>query len=159
MQVLATDRMRFRKLSDADAMTLYQMDCDPRVTEFLGHVEPSLDATREWIRKLAVQYPEGSRRGFWAADLGDEFIGWFHLRPSRDTGECELGYRLKTEAWGQGLATEGSKMLIDFANERVIARTLAENHRSRRVMEKVGMTLVREIDVFWVADGVEYATT
>jgi RimJ/RimL family protein N-acetyltransferase len=63
--------------------------------------------------------------------------------------EAELGYRLRRQAWGRGLATEGSRALVhrgftELGLRRVVAETMAVNYASRRVMEKVGLTLVRE---------------
>jgi len=85
---------------------------------------------------------------------------------------------LKRSSWGKGYATEGSAALIDkgFANlgaRRVVAIAFGENLPSRRVMEKVGMTLVRtfriapeELDevvgidpALFDSDAVEYAIT
>ena len=74
-------------------------------------------------------------------------------------------------AWGRGFATEVSQALIDdgFANrgvQRVNASTMVVNVASRRVMEKVGMRLVRTFHADWPVriDGdehgdVEYAIT
>lgn len=61
----------------------------------------------------------------------------------------ELGYRLGREAWGQGLATEGSLALLrrafqDWSLPSVVAHTLATNTASRRVMEKCGLRRERD---------------
>ena len=97
----------------------------------------------------------------------------------RPLDQPELGYRLRKDAWGQGYATEGSRALIQkgFAElgvSRVIASTYEDNIGSRRVMEKVGMRLVRSyhlspdelMETFGIAnhelfpgDEVEYAIT
>lgn len=155
---LSSPRLILRALQNSDAEALLMMDMDPRVTEFLGPMTPSLKATQEWIENLNSTYPEGFSRGFWAAELDGEIIGWFHLRPARDTGETELGYRLRHKFWGRGLATEGAKILIEHAAERVIARTMVGNNRSRRVMENVGMQPVREFEVAGIGACIEYAT-
>jgi RimJ/RimL family protein N-acetyltransferase len=98
-----------------------------------------------WIK----YYESGQRIGFWAADLlpSRQFVGWFHLRPDRFVpDEQELGYRLRRDAWGQGLATEGSIALLAdgfrVSNfEKISARTLRGNLASQRVMQKCGLTL------------------
>ncbi len=137
------------------------INSDPAVHEFLGEDPPRIERIANWVEEINGKYPLGSRRGFWAAEDEDgEFIGWFHLRPSRDTRETELGYRLASGAWGRGLATEGSLALISLApGERVIARTMIRNVRSRRVMEKVGMKAVRTFPYSGEGpdDSVEYA--
>ena len=76
-----------------------------------------------------------------------------------------------SSAWGKGYGTEGSIALIHhgFANTaitRVYAETMAVHVGSRRVMEKVGMRLVREFHSDWPVrmegdehGDVEYAVT
>ena len=60
--------------------------------------------------------------------------------------EIEIGYRLHPDFWNRGLATEAARAVRDhaFANlqlERVISLIHADNHASRRVTEKNGMTI------------------
>ncbi len=78
------------------------------------------------------------------------FCGWFHLRPSVfDASMLELGYRLRRDAWGRGLATEGSRALLAHAFEELDQRavdacTVTENLGSIAVMMKCGMHFVGE---------------
>lgn len=158
---IRTERLYLRAFRHEDVVHFREMDSDPAVQEFLG--EPavaSIERYHESIREMHEKYPAGSHRGFWAAEEGGKVIGWFHLRPAHDTGELELGYRLRKDAWGRGLATEGSRALLDITDERVIARTMMANARSRRVMEKLGMTVVRTFPYSGEGpdDEVEYAT-
>ncbi len=58
--------------------------------------------------------------------------------------EVEIGWWLAQRCWGQGLATEAARSVMDFAFRSVGARTRdcdcePENRASRRVMEKIGM--------------------
>ncbi|HVL39370.1 MAG TPA: GNAT family N-acetyltransferase [Fimbriimonadaceae bacterium] len=153
MLPIATDRLLLRAFTIEDVEALISLDSDPDVRRHLhGPAAPSRSEVEAWVAKLRRTYHEGSRRGYWAAELDGEFIGWFHLRPAADAedarGACELGYRLVKRVWNRGLATEGARALLDLAWEdrepQVIARTLAENLPSRRVMEKLGMRPVRE---------------
>jgi RimJ/RimL family protein N-acetyltransferase len=57
----------------------------------------------------------------------------------------ELGYRLAVEYWGSGYATEGSRaaMAYGFTTSglpEIVAMTAVGNERSRRVMERLGMS-------------------
>src|SRR5262249_8133708 len=88
----------------------------------------------------------------WAAvELAtQEFVGWFSFRPQegRKLDVVELGYRLRRSAWGKGYATEVAHALIrkgftELGVQRVCAQTYQDNLGSRRVMEKVGLRLVR----------------
>ena len=158
MNAIRTPRLVLRALTLDDAQSLVDLDGDPAVMEFLGEGHSTLEENRAWIAWSNEKF-EGDR-GFWAAEEDGRFVGWFHLRPARDTGECELGYRLRKDAWGRGLAAEGSRALIALAGERVIARTMIANHRSRRVMEKCGMTVIRTFPYKGEGpdDEIEYAT-
>lgn len=142
MNRIVTPRLVLRAFVLEDDANLVALDADPAVLEFLDPDDATaLEGARAWIRKVNATY--GGDRGYWAAEEEGRFVGWFHLRPAYDTGELELGYRLRQDAWGRGLATEGSRALLERAGERVIARTMLTNRRSRRVMEKLGMTVVR----------------
>jgi len=82
--------------------------------------------------------------GLWCADLHGEALGFAGLsRPSWRDG-VEIGWRIKSECWGQGYATEAAAAVLDHAFESlglddVISFTAATNVASRRVMEKIGL--------------------
>ena len=64
--------------------------------------------------------------------------------------EVEVGYGLRAEFWGQGLATELASASVRVAFEilglpELVSFTLPTNRASRRVMEKVGMSVVESI--------------
>lgn len=162
MLSLRTDRLALRAFTPEDVANLVGLDADPAVREFLDMPDPTTaEQAATWIEKISQAY--SGDRGYWAAEEDGQFVGWFHLRPARDTGECELGYRLMKAAWGRGLATEGSRALLELAKgePRVIARTMIENRRSRRVMEKLGMKPVRTFPYKGEGpdDEIEYAIT
>ena len=63
--------------------------------------------------------------------------------------ETEIGYRLHSDYWNRGLATEGARAVRDHAFTvlrlpRVISLIHPENHASRRVAEKNGMVLEKQ---------------
>lgn len=174
---LETDRIVLRPFTAADVDPVFALHDDPDVMRFINGGRPT---SREVIRtrdlpRLSRDYPCWGTRGYWAAELRDSgtFLGWFEFRPLADHSPSvvELGYRLNRLAWGQGLATEGSRSLIkkgfvDLGVERVTANTMAVNMRSRRVMEKAGMSFVRKFTGDWpeAIEGsehgeVEYAIT
>lgn len=117
-----------------------------------GQPTPRSQIENEILPRVLGYYGKSPPQGCWAAHLaeGDEFIGWFHLRPDKITPEeMELGYRLKRSAWGRGLATEGSRALIEkgfgkWGCAKISARTLVGNVASQRVMEKAGLRFEEE---------------
>ena len=52
----------------------------------------------------------------------------------------EIGWRLAAEHWGRGLATEGAREVLRHSQVPIVSFTSVQNSRSRRVMEKLGMT-------------------
>lgn len=71
--------------------------------------------------------------------------------PPDDSGTVEIGYEIASEFWNRGFATEAVLAMINFAFAHkevraVMAHTLAEKNASNRVLQKVGMKFVAEID-------------
>jgi RimJ/RimL family protein N-acetyltransferase len=153
--ILKTPRLVMRQFTEDDVDNLFNLDSDPEVMRYLTGGRPT---PREEIRDRIIPFILGAydrfdRLGTWAAEsvATGEFLGWFCFRVGRgsdDITNIELGYRLRRSAWNQGYATEGSRALVstgftDFGVERVFALTMTVNTRSRHVMEKCGLTLVR----------------
>jgi RimJ/RimL family protein N-acetyltransferase len=152
--LLRTERMYLRRFRLEDDRILHELDSDPEVMRFISKGQPtSMERIQTDIMPRLLQYYTLSPpQGCWAAHLleNGEFIGWFHLRQDKITPEdMELGYRLKRVVWGRGLATEGSRALVERAflewnYPTVSARTVVANLGSRRVMEKAGLRFESE---------------
>lgn len=159
---LLTERLALRAFTgdEAEVDALVALDADPEVMRFLtgGKPTPREEVVSRQLPRLLHRYPCTGLPGFWAA-LGRErgdFLGWFELRPLAEESAAvlELGYRLRRSVWGGGLATEGSRALVRAAftrlgTERVTANTMAVNAASRRVMEKAGLSFVRQYTEDW----------
>ncbi len=139
--LLETDRLVLRPIAVHDVELLVELDSDPEVTRYLTGRQSTPKDVLATIRERL-----GSR---WIAfdRLTGAFVGWVELVPA-DDDTYEVGYRLRRRSWGQGLATEGIRALIDTAfselgARRITAQTMAVNARSRAVMERCGMRHVR----------------
>jgi RimJ/RimL family protein N-acetyltransferase len=151
---LATERIRLEPLTEAHTPLLVDLDSDPEVLRFVfGRALSPAEVVGEHLpRRLR---PDGPPRGlgYWAGfsrlDEGEPFLGWWTLAvDDADPDTAELGYRLRRDVWGRGLATEGSRALLDHAFRTlrlpyVWATTMAVNTRSRGVMTRLGMSHVR----------------
>jgi RimJ/RimL family protein N-acetyltransferase len=157
---LETERLTLRRFTADDVENLVELDSDPEVMKFIngGRPTPREEIENDVLPAFLAYYERGDAYGFWAAveKATGRFVGWFHFRPGEHSppGEAELGYRLRSSAWGKGYATEGSLALVDkgFAElgvERVFATTMTVNVASRRVMEKAGLTFVRTFHQPW----------
>lgn len=145
---ISTNRIRFRRLKPDDYQLLYQLNNDEGVMEFLDHEPPSPGKVKLEVQQLIDDYARWPEFGRWIAETPTGgFLGWFSLTPREPERlfTLELGYRLRRQSWSKGLATEGSRRLIEHAFlhnstvERIIGTTMFVNERSRRVMEKCGM--------------------
>ncbi len=157
---LESDRLILRRFTQFDVGLLVELDSDPEVIRFTPDAPTTAEQVENEVLPAFLSYYERfDGYGFWAAiekDTGT-FVGWFHFRPAPGApiDEPELGYRLRVPAWGKGYASEGSRALIDkgfaeFGVQRVVAGTMAANLRSRRVMEKAGLTFVRTFHEEWL---------
>lgn len=142
--------LRPMTLDDADALAI--IDANPAVRRYIDGGRP---LSREDAEE-AVRRELGSR---WLAHLVEgeledgELVGWLELRRT-GPGDYELGYRLRQEYWGRGLATEGARVLVDLAfssygAERVWGQTMTANAASRAVMERCGLVYVRTFFEDW----------
>jgi RimJ/RimL family protein N-acetyltransferase len=153
--VLTTERLRLAPLTEAHLDHLVELDSDPEVLRFIwGRALSRAESLHHGAKRFD---PEAEARGIgaWAGFEGGSFVGWWTLqRDPDDDATAELGYRLRRAAWGRGLATEGSRALLDHAFHtlalpRVWAGTMAVNTGSRGVMEKLGLHLERTVVQEW----------
>lgn len=146
-----TARARLRPVSAVDVDELVHLDSDPEVMRYVsGGAATPRAVIEEWVVPRAETEHRRYGTGTWVLcdPATTAFLGWISLRTPRHScrAELELSYRLRRTVWGRGLATEAALALVGFAfdhlgTERVFASTVARNASSRRVMEKVGMTL------------------
>ena len=168
--LLATERLTLRRFTAADAGDLQALDSDPEVIRYssdgLSGVPRDRAATSERLEEFVARYDRDGASAFWAAEdrASRAFLGWFQFTPTDNQGEAELGYRLVRAAWGQGLATEGARALVEtgfreLGVTRVVASALAVNAASIRVMEKAGLRHARDFIHDPGGPSVEYALT
>lgn len=149
MIVLETDRLILRHWRPSDRAPFARMNADPRVMEFL--VGPlSRHESDQMVDRIQGHFRQHGF-GACAAELqaGRQFIGFIGLAVPRFqaafTPCVEIAWRLSVDHWGQGLASEGARAIARYAFEglgldELVAMTVPGNLRSRRVMEKLGMT-------------------
>jgi RimJ/RimL family protein N-acetyltransferase len=90
-------------------------------------------------------------------DLDGEPIGFTGLSVPWFRDGVEVGWRIRSEHWGNGYAPEAATECLRYAFDtvgldEVISFTAAINDKSRRVMDKIGM--VRDPDADFEHPGV-----
>lgn len=149
LESLKTDRLLLRRWRESDRLPFQAMNADPRVMEFMPAPLSPAESDALFDRIQA----HFDRHGFgpFAVELLERpaFIGYIGVFvPEFDahfTPAVEIGWRLAFDFWGQGLATEGARAVAHYAFDEVgldsiVSFTVPANMRSRRVMERIGMT-------------------
>jgi RimJ/RimL family protein N-acetyltransferase len=141
---LRTPRLLLREWRAEDAVPFAAMSADPALTEFL------LPPDEDWIARTRRRWAERGY-GLFVVELPGEapFIGvvglsdLHHLAPAAPA--IEAAWRLARPYWGKGYAFEAARAAIEdgfyrLGLDEIIAITVVANQRSRRVMERLGMT-------------------
>ena len=149
MSQIETERILLRRWRVEDREPFARMNADPVVMEHFPERLSRHESDR-LVENIEAHF-QRHRFGLWAAQLRatGEFIGFVGLSVPRFeaafTPCVEIGWRLDAAHWGAGLATEGARAVIRYgfdvlSLEEIVSFTVPENLRSRRVMEKLGMT-------------------
>lgn len=147
--MLETERLLIREFDpDADAAAMCAVYCDPEVMRFIpGGALADVDAVRAELERHVA-----SDLGFRAVVeratgdmVGEVGLGMFE-------GDIELGYTLARAWWGRGYAVEAASAVAaatfrELAPPRIVSAVDAENERSLRVAQRLGMTKVGDVVV------------
>ena len=146
---IETERLRLRAFRDGDREPFAELNADREVMELF----PAVLSRREsdaFLDRILRRWDEDGH-GLWAIERKADaaFLGFAGLATHRFeahfTPAVEVGWRLAREAWGNGYATEAGSASLRFGFEtldltEIVSFTTVSNERSRRVMERLGMT-------------------
>jgi RimJ/RimL family protein N-acetyltransferase len=161
--VLETARLRLRRFRREDIDAVFAIIGDAIAMKYYPKTFDRNDA-EEWVERNFRRYAEHGY-GFFAVTLkdADEMIGDCGIIHQSIDGkdELELGYHFRRDRWGRGYATEAAKACMEFAfrtldAEKLISLIRPENMPSRRVAERNGMKIERQI-VHWGLPHLVYA--
>ena len=148
---LHTGRLVVREftLDDLDALTV--VFADPAVLWW----EPApytRAQTREWLELTLARYrDDGCAEYAVLIESTGELIGDCGPAYREIEGRRlpELGWDLRSDRWGHGYATEAARGVLTHAGQlglrRLYSLIVPANQRSRRVAEKLGMTIERQV--------------
>ncbi len=147
--VLTTERLVLRGWRESDRQPFAVLNSDPRVMEYFPR-QLSAEESGRMSEQIEAHFKQHGF-GLYAAELRENqaFIGFIGLAVPRFSAPfmpcVEIGWRLSAAHWGRGLATEGARAVVRHAFDvlgldELVSFTVPANVRSRRVMEKLGMT-------------------
>ncbi|MEO5868141.1 MAG: GNAT family N-acetyltransferase [Sphingomonas sp.] len=145
--MIETERLLLRTWRDDDLAPFHAMSQDAEVMRHLG-------PPATWVQTLAARERQDTCQrthgfSFWAIERkGDgAFVGFCGLKPGAPPieREIEIGWRLRRDVWGQGLALEAARASLAWGwrsldAPAIVAITVPANTPSWGLMERLGMT-------------------
>jgi len=154
--VAETERLRLREWDDEDEARFYEVMNRPEVMRHLGGLQLPEEWRAGFSRIRACQAEFG--HAFWIVEDRNtrDILGFCGIKRANSPGsnmigQHEIGWRLRPEAWGKGIAKEAAIASLDLAFGRfsaphVIALTIAQNEASRGLMHRLGMKRREDLD-------------
>lgn len=153
MKVLETDRLILRWMSTEDAEFILGLLNEPSWLRFIGDRGVR---TLEQARNYILNGPRAmyARLGFglYTVELKESGIplGICGLIKRDFLDDVDVGFAFLPAYWGQGYAYEAASAVLIYAAEvlglkRIVAITALDNHRSARLLEKLGLRFERMV--------------
>jgi [ribosomal protein S5]-alanine N-acetyltransferase len=149
---LQTPRLILRSFREEDVDAMAQLFANPDFMRFSLGVFTERKQTVAFIEKVIGWDRAGIPSQFAVVPKAEDavigYCGFYHH--SELPGEVEIGYRLNPDYWNCGVITEAARAVrehafADLKLARVISLIHLENIPSRRVAEKNGMKVEKEI--------------
>lgn len=153
INTIETERLYLRQWQASDFATFAEMNADPEVMQYFPKLlTPKVS---DIIANKCQQLIADNGWGLWAVSLKvDEensggFIGFVGLNDTHAdmsfAPAVEIAWRLHSNYWGQGYATEAARASLNFAFtelglDEVVSFTAVINKRSQLIMQRIGMT-------------------
>ena len=151
--LFTSKRLGFRDWASDDLDDFYAINSCDKVMEFFPS-KLTREETAQYIVRLQNHFKEFGH-SFYAVELLDSekligFIGIANAKMDLNFTPCkEIGWRLKATEWNNGYATEGAQRVVEFAFndlkiDELLSWTAKINTKSERIMQKIGMTKIKE---------------
>jgi len=150
-EFIDTGRLHLRPFEPKDAEPLTGILGDPETMVYYDAAFTP-EQVEAWVLRNIERYEE-DRTGLWAIEdrATGEFLGDCGLTWQTVDGvdELEVGWHVRRSRWGQGIAPEAGaafrdRALAELGVEKLISLIRPENVQSRRVAEKLGMSVEKE---------------
>ncbi|MEP7342233.1 MAG: GNAT family N-acetyltransferase [Acidobacteriota bacterium] len=152
--LIETERLLLREITEEDLNDLLEIWGDPEAMRLFPQTL-NRDEMKAWIERNNNRYKQFGH-GIWAVVRKSDglLVGDCGLVMQEVDGvdELEVGYHFKRSHWGNGYATEAARSCMEYAfnqlgRRRVISMIRPENLPSRRVAERNGLQIEKQI--FW----------
>lgn len=146
--IVETERLIIREFEEDDVLSLYKIESEPRIIEFIPWSKLSnLNGCRKQIKRYIQDYQK-YKLSSWAVVIKetDEVIGITQLDYSNKIKGVELGTKILPEYWSKGYASELSKAIVDYGLyklgiDEITAVTDVNNVGAIKSLINMGMSL------------------
>lgn len=153
MKIIAkTERLVLREFEESDALSFFELNNDPEVLKYTGDLAfQSIEEARQFL----INYDHYKKYGFgrWAVLLkeSNQFIGWCGIKYFAEKEYHDIGFRFFRKHWNKGYATEAALASLhvafnDLQLTSIHGRAMKDNIGSIKVLEKIGMNFLKEVD-------------
>ena len=153
--IFTTERLGFRTWQTHDHEKMIAISSDKEVMKHFPAVA-TRQQTLEFISSMNALYEKKGYCYFAVDRLEDSafigFIGLNYVDYKADfTPAVDIGWRLSTQYWNRGYATEGARGCLRYGFDKLLMNEIVAiaptvNLPSIHVMKKIGMTKVREFE-------------
>lgn len=146
---LTTERLVLRGWRESDRAAFHSMNSDPQVMATIGPVM-TRSQSDAFMDRITRHFDEHGY-GVWCVEFEGESVGFTGLMVPWFRDGVEIGWRIRSEFWGRGIAPEAARRCLrhgfeDLGLDEIISFTAVTNSNSQRVMNKIGLTRDPEAD-------------
>ena len=139
---LTTERLLLRAWRDDDRGAFHAMNADPDVMATIGPVMTR--AQSDAFMNRIMQHFADHGYGVWCVEFDGRPVGYTGFMVPWFRDGVEIGWRIRSEYWGRGIAPEAAIECLrhgfeEIGFDEIISFTAVSNTNSRRVMDKIGL--------------------
>jgi RimJ/RimL family protein N-acetyltransferase len=156
MIIFETERLVLRYLSvETDLEFVVRLLNEPSFLQYIGDKGVrTLDDAREYLLNGPIASYEKNGFGLYLVQLKNDGqpIGICGLVKRETLADVDIGFALVPEFWNKGYAAEAAGAVALYARDtlgidRLVAITSPDNEASARVLNKLGLTFERLVDL------------
>ncbi len=144
--IVETERLIIREFGEDDIISLYKIESDERILEFIPWNKlSSLSECRRQLKKIIENYKK-SKLNSWAIAIKEtgDVIGITQLFYSKKVKGVEIGTKILPEYWSKGYASELTKAVVQYGLynldiDEIFAVTDINNAGAIKSLENCGM--------------------
>ncbi len=141
---IESERLIIRNFDPDDIDLIFEINNHPECIEFNGWNSMSIENCKDVLDKWITGYNKHSSYGVFCVETKlRQSIGMAFIMKYDELNDYEIGFRLKRNVWGQGYATEITKLFIEYSKKNLTINSLcaevdSRNYKSLNVFRKLG---------------------